>query len=68
MKILAIALIAGLLHAVLPHLNQFYIADQVAYGVSLSPADYLHATIYATAYMLLLLAVSVVIFQRREFL
>lgn len=60
--------IARLLHAVLPHLNQFYIADHVAYGVSLSPAYYLHTTIYGLAYMLLLLAVSVVIFQRREFL
>ena len=59
--------IARGLHAVLPHLHQFYIADGVVYGLSLPPVYYLHATIYAAAYTALLLIVSVAIFQRREF-
>ena len=60
--------IARGLHAVLPHLNQFYIADRTAYGLTLPPAYYVHATIYAAAYTALLLLISVAIFQRRELL
>jgi len=59
--------IASGLHAVLPHLSQFYIADGIVYGLSLPPVYYLHATIYAVAYTALLLIVSATIFQRREF-
>jgi len=55
------------LGTVLPHLNQFYIADHVVYGLSLPLVYYLHATIYAGAYTALLLIVSVAIFRRREF-
>lgn len=55
------------LHAVLPHLNQYYIADRIAYGLALPPMYYVHATVYALVYTALLLIVSVVIFQRREF-
>jgi len=55
------------LHAALPHLHQFYIADRVAFDLTLSPGYYLYATIYAAAYTGLLLIVSVFIFQRREF-
>ncbi len=60
--------IARGLHIVLPHLNQFYIADRTVYGLALSPAYYVHATAYAAAYTALLLIISVAIFQRREFL
>lgn len=60
--------IARGLHIVLPHLNQFYIADRTVYGLALSPAYYVHATAYAAAYIALLLIISVAIFQRREFL
>ena len=59
--------IARGLHAVLPHLHQFYIADRFAFDLTLSPGYYLYAAIYATAYSGLLLIVSVFIFQRREF-
>lgn len=59
--------VAQTLHAVLPHLNQFYIADRVAYGLALPAAYFAQATIYACAYTALLLLVSVVIFRRREF-
>ena len=56
------------LHTALPHLNQFYIADRIAYGVSLPPFYYIDAILYAAAYSVLLLLISVAIFQRREFL
>ena len=60
--------IARGLHAVLPHLNQFYIADRIAYGLTLSPAYYVDAIVYAAAYTALLLIISVAIFRRREFM
>jgi ABC-type transport system involved in multi-copper enzyme maturation permease subunit len=59
--------IASGLHAVLPHLNQFYIADRLTYGLALPPAYYAYAIVYAAAYTTLLLIVSVAVFQRREF-
>jgi hypothetical protein len=55
------------LHAALPHLHQFYIADRIAFDLALSPGYYVYATIYATTYTALLLIVSAFIFQRREF-
>jgi ABC-type transport system involved in multi-copper enzyme maturation permease subunit len=58
---------ARILYAILPHLNQFYIADRVAYGMTLPSTFYLHALVYATGYAGLLLTLSVAIFQRREF-
>lgn len=59
--------LARLLYVVLPHLNQFYIADRLAYGMQLPPLYYLHALIYAAAYTALLLIAGTAIFQRREF-
>ncbi len=59
--------IARGLHVVLPHLDQFYIADRVAFGMTLSPGYYLYAGLYATAYTALLLIASILIFQHREF-
>jgi ABC-type transport system involved in multi-copper enzyme maturation permease subunit len=56
------------LRAVLPHLNQFYIADRIAYGLTLPPTYYVDATLYAAAYSVLLLLISIAIFRRREFL
>jgi ABC-type transport system involved in multi-copper enzyme maturation permease subunit len=56
------------LYAVLPHLGRFYIADRVVSGIALPPAYYLDAVLYAAAYAAGLLALSVLIFQRREFL
>lgn len=60
--------VASGLHAVLPHLNQFYIADRIAFGMTVPPGYYLHASMYAAAYMGWLLLISVAIFRRREFL
>lgn len=59
--------IARGLGAVLPNLNQFYIADRVVDGLSLPAVYFFHATIYAGTYTALLLLVSVAIFRRREF-
>jgi len=54
-------------YAVLPHLDRFYVADQVVSGHILPPAYYLDASLYAAAYAGALLALSVMIFRRREF-
>ncbi len=59
---------ARMLYAVLPHLNQFYIADRIAYETTLPSTYYFYALLYAVAYVALLLTLSVAIFQRREFL
>jgi Cu-processing system permease protein len=56
------------LYAVLPHLDRFYVADRVVAGLMLPPAYYLEAAAYAAAYTALLLALSVAIFRRREFI
>ena len=55
------------LYAVLPHLDRFYVADQVVSGQVLPLSYYLHAGLYAMAYAGFLLALSVAIFRRREF-
>jgi ABC-type transport system involved in multi-copper enzyme maturation permease subunit len=55
------------LQVLLPHLNQFYIADRIAHGAALPPAYYTHAIVYAVAYAALLLIASVAIFRHREF-
>jgi ABC-type transport system involved in multi-copper enzyme maturation permease subunit len=56
------------LYAVLPHLDRYYVADQVVSGQVLPASYYLEATVHATAYAGLLLLLSVVLFRRREFL
>jgi len=55
------------LYAVLPHLDRFYVADQVVSGQILPPLYYANASLYAAAYSGFLLALSVAIFRRREF-
>ena len=54
-------------YTALPHLDRFYVADRVIAGQVLPPAYYMHATLYAGAYVGILLCLSVVIFRRREF-
>lgn len=56
------------LYAVLPHLDKLYVADQVVSGQVVPASYYLHAAAHATAYVGILLLLSVVIFRRREFL
>jgi ABC-type transport system involved in multi-copper enzyme maturation permease subunit len=55
------------LYLALPHLDRFYVADQVVSGLLLPLSYYAHATAYAAAYAGLLLVLSIIIFQRREF-
>ena len=59
--------IARGLSAVLPHLDQLYVADRLSHGQSLPVSFYAIATAYAGAYVAVLLLLSVVIFRRREF-
>jgi len=56
------------LYAVLPHLDQLYVADRVVAGQTLPLAYYAYASLHATVYAALLLVLGVVIFERREFL
>lgn len=59
---------AKVLYLVLPHLDRFYVADRIVSGVFLPVSYYVYATLYALAYVALLLLLSMVIFNRREFL
>ena len=61
----------SLMHAiyvVLPHLDRLYVADRVVSGIAVPGSYYLQMTLYAMAYSGLLLALSVAIFRRREFI
>lgn len=55
------------LYDVLPHLDRFYVADRIVAGGALPPTYYLQATVYAVAYAGAMLALSVAMFRRREF-
>lgn len=57
----------SLLYAVLPHLDRFYVADRVIAGEPLALTYYLSLTVYAVAYIGILLLLSAAIFRRREF-
>jgi ABC-type transport system involved in multi-copper enzyme maturation permease subunit len=59
--------VAAVLHAILPHLDHFNIADQVVFGHHFSPWYFAHIGLYALAYSALTLMLSVGLFQRREF-
>lgn len=60
-------LVTHALYAVLPHLDQFYLADRIVAGQQIAPMYYFNLTLYAVAYIGLLLLLSVIIFRRREF-
>jgi ABC-type transport system involved in multi-copper enzyme maturation permease subunit len=55
------------LYVCLPHLDRFYVADQIVGGQSLAAGYYLQVALHAGAYAGLLLLLSAVIFHRREF-
>jgi ABC-type transport system involved in multi-copper enzyme maturation permease subunit len=55
------------LYAVLPHLDRFNIADHVVFGEQFSPWYFAHVFLYAAAYSAIVLVLSVLVFQRREF-
>lgn len=59
--------VAKSLYAILPHLNQFYLADRLTHDLTLPVTYYLYATTYAVGYAACLLVLSVAIFRRREF-
>lgn len=59
--------VSSVLYWVLPHLHRLDLADEVAYGQAV-PLVYLGvATVYAIAYSMVLLVVTAVIFERRDF-
>ena len=51
----------------LPHLYKFNIADQVVYGDRIDPSYLAALVLYAVSYTGVLLALSIVLFSRREF-
>jgi ABC-type transport system involved in multi-copper enzyme maturation permease subunit len=55
------------LYAALPHLDRFWIADDIVYHQVFSPWYFLHLGLYAFAYSALALLASVVAFHYREF-
>jgi len=59
--------VSSVLYWVLPHLNRLDLADQVAYGEPVSMVYVGLATVYALSYSLALLAITAVLFERREF-
>ena len=59
--------VATLLYWALPHFSRLDVADQVVYGDAVSLGTLALAAGYAAAYTALLLALSVALFQRREF-
>jgi len=59
--------IASILFAILPHLDRFNIADQVVFGDHFSLWYFVHVGLYAVSYSALVLLLSVLLFQRREF-
>jgi ABC-2 type transport system permease protein len=63
----AVRAAAKLLYWTLPHLDRLSVADRVVYGDPVSAAYLLTATAYAMAYTAVLLALTVALFSRREF-
>jgi ABC-type transport system involved in multi-copper enzyme maturation permease subunit len=55
------------LYYLLPNLSKFNIKNDVVLGVSFHPWTILFSVLYALAYVLALLALTILIFRRREF-
>ncbi len=55
------------LYYLLPNLDKFNIKNEVVLGTAIDPWSVLFSVLYAMAYVLALLALTVLIFRRREF-
>ncbi len=55
------------LYYLLPNLHKFNIKNEVVMGTAIDPWSVLFSVLYALAYVLALLALTVLIFRRREF-
>ena len=55
------------LYYLLPNLDKFNIKNEVVTGAAIAPLSVLFASLYAAAYVLALLAVTILIFRKREF-
>ncbi|GIW46055.1 MAG: hypothetical protein KatS3mg077_3337 [Candidatus Binatia bacterium] len=64
----ALQWVATVLHYLLPHLDQLYVADRIIAGQALPLSLYVWAGTYALSYVVLLLVASLALFSRREFL
>jgi ABC-type transport system involved in multi-copper enzyme maturation permease subunit len=63
----AVRSVSSVLYWTLPHLHRLDLADQVAYGEPVSLVYLALGAVYALAYSLVLLAITTVLFERREF-
>ncbi|MCX8072096.1 MAG: ABC transporter permease [Candidatus Binatia bacterium] len=63
----ALRAVAAVLQRVLPQLDQLYVADRLIAGQTLPASLYAWAVAYALCYVAVLLAASLVLFRRREF-
>jgi ABC-type transport system involved in multi-copper enzyme maturation permease subunit len=55
------------LYIVLPNLDQFNLKNEAVYGLLPSGGELLQSAIYAVLYTVLLLAIAIMIFSRRQF-
>jgi len=62
----AVRAVSNVLYWALPHLHRLDLSDQVAYGEPVAIAYLGFATVYAAAYSVVLLAITTVLFERRE--
>jgi ABC-type transport system involved in multi-copper enzyme maturation permease subunit len=67
LKIPAWKAFTHVLYYLLPNLDKFNIKNEVVMNTALNPWTILYSVIYALAYILALLAVTILIFRKREF-
>jgi ABC-type transport system involved in multi-copper enzyme maturation permease subunit len=59
--------VGNIIYWMIPHLDQLNIADQAIYGHQSSLEFFIFSSCYALCYTVILLIISVIIFERREF-
>ncbi len=59
--------VAYFFYYILPNLEKFNIKNEVVMGIAPAPAAILYSILYAAAYILAILCLTVIIFRRREF-
>jgi hypothetical protein len=55
------------LYVLLPHLDRYYVADQIVYHQAYAPEYFVHLGVYAFAYGALTLLAGAAFFRHREF-
>ena len=63
----AVSVIAEVLYTAVPNLEKFNFRSEAVYGGQLSGELFIYTTVYAVIYIIALLFLSIIIFERREF-